>query len=176
MQHKRFYATQLMKLFFQALMYATLFVSYFGMMAIGNSALVNLSRTAAITMATFAGSMVLLTAVYGGYDIDNRKKASVMANLVLTTLFTDVITYLILQIMNTNPNNPEANATFIFWSKNLGLMAGAFVVQAGLIYLFTTLGFRCYYRINPVQKCCIITSTQEMANHVAFHRIYCILA
>ncbi len=167
MQRKRFYATQLMKLGFQALLYIFLFAAFFGMLSITNTALLNISRTAAATMATFACSLVLLTTVYGGFEIDHRKKRTVFANLSLATFFADLITYVILQIMNTNPNNPEANATIILWGEDLALMAGAFVLQLGIIYFLISMGFRCYYRINPVQDCCIITSSQEMANHVA---------
>lgn len=167
MQRKRFYATQLMKLGFQALLYIFLFAAYFGMLSITNTALLNISRTAAATMATFACSMMLLTAVYGGFEIDHKKKRTVFANLSLATFFADLITYVILQIMNTNPKNPEANATIILWGEDLALMAGAFVLQIGIIYFLISMGFRCYYRINPVQDCCIIASSQEMANHVA---------
>jgi len=167
MQRKRFYATQLMKLGMQAFLYIALFAAYFGMLSVTNIAILNLSRTAAATMATFACSMLLLTTVYGGYDIENKKKRTVFANLALATFFADVITYIILQIMNTNPNNPEANATFVLWSEDLVLMAGSFILQIGIIYFMLSAGYRCYYRINPAQDCCIITSSQELAVHVA---------
>lgn len=167
MQRKRFYATQLMKLTFQALLYLSLFATYFGMLSITNHAIVNLSRTAGTTMATFACSMLLLTAVYGGYEIDIKKKRSVFASLSLSTFFTDAITYIILQIMNTNPNNPDANPTFVFWGEDLALMLGAFILQLGIIYFFTSVGYRSYSRINPPQNCCIITSSQDLAQHVA---------
>lgn len=167
MQRKRFYATQLMKLVFQALLYIFLFATFFGMLSITNAAILNISRTAAATMATFTCSMLLLTTVYGGFEIDHKKKRTVFANLSLAAFFTDLITYVILQIMNTNPNNPEANATIILWGEDLALMAGAFILQVGVIYYLVSMGFRCYYRINPVQDCCIITSSQELACHVA---------
>ena len=167
MQRKRFYATQLTKLSFQALLYLLLFAVYFGMLSITNTALLNLSRTAAATMATFFCSMLLLTAVYGGYDIEVKKKRSVFASISLSALFTDLIAYIILQIMNTNPNNPEANATLTLWSEDLALVAGAFLLQVCVIYFCVALGYRCYFRINPPQDCCIITSSQELAQHVA---------
>ena len=177
MQRKRFYATQLVKLCFQALMYIFLFIAFFGMLSITNTAILNLSRTAGTTMATFACSLVLLTVVYGGYEIDIKKKRSVFAGLSLSTFFADVITYIMLQIMNTNPNNPEANATLTLWSEDLALMLGAFLLQLGIIYFFCSIGYRCFYRINPPLDCCIITSSQEVACHVAskltsYHRRY----
>ena len=158
MRHKRFYATQLMKLGFQALLYITLFVVFFGLLAITNPAILNLSRTAVVTMATFACSTLLLTLVYGGFDIGDKKKRSVFAGVSLSTFFADAITYLMLQIMNTNPNNPEANATFVLWSEDLLLLMAAFMLQLAAIYFFCTLAYRCYWHINPPQDCCIITS------------------
>lgn len=167
MKHrKRFYVTQLMKLCLQALLYFSLFSSFFGLLSITNYAILNLSRTAVVTMATFVCSMLLLTTVYGGYDIGEKKKRSVFAALCISTFFTDVITYVMLQIMNTNPNNPEANATFILWSEDLVLLVGAFLLQICFIYFFSAVGYRCYYRINPPQDCCLITSSQELARHV----------
>lgn len=167
MERKHFYATQVMKLIFQALMYCLLFLSFFGMLSITNPAILNASRTAATTMATFFCSMVLLTAVYGGYEIETKKKRSVFASLSLSVFFADLITYLILQIMNTNPKNPEANATFVLWSEDLALTGGAFVLQLTVIFLFVSLGYYSYFRINPPQDCCIVTSSQELARHVA---------
>jgi len=167
MHRRRFYATQLMKLFFQAVLYISLFAVYIGILSIANAPLLRFSRTAAATMVTFACAMMMLTAVYGGFDIESRRMAPVMSNLALTTMFTDLITYFILQIMNTNPNNPEANATFELFNESLLLAAGAFVLQVGIIFVITVLAFRCYYRINPPEKSCIVTSSQELADHVA---------
>ena len=167
MQRKRFYATQLMKLCFQALLYASLFVSFFGMLSITNEAILNISRTAGTTIATFVLTMLLLSVVYGGYDIGVKKMRSVFASISLATFFTDLITYVMLQIMNTNPNNPEANPSFTFWGEDLALLFGAFILQVLLIYLFVALGYRYYFRINPPLDCCIVASSQELAEHVA---------
>ena len=158
MQRKRFYATQLMKLCFQALLYASLFVSFFGMLSITNEAILNISRTAGTTIATFVLTMLLLSVVYGGYDIGVKKMRSVFASISLATFFTDLITYVMLQIMNTNPNNPEANPSFTFWGEDLALLFGAFILQVLLIYLFVALGYRYYFRINPPLDCCIVAS------------------
>lgn len=177
MQRKRFYATQLMKLCFQALLYVSLFVSFFGMLSITNEAILNITRTAGTTMATFVLTMLLLSLVYGGYDIGVKMMRSVFASISLSTFFTDLITYVMLQIMNTNPNNPEANPSFTFWGEDLALLFGAFFLQVLLIYLFVALGYRYYFRINPPLDCCIISSSQELAEHVAsklenFHQRY----
>lgn len=167
MHNKRFYTTQLMKLSFQALLYLFLFITFFAMLSITNAPILNLSRTAATTMATFAMVMLILTIVYGGYDIGVKKMRSVFASISLTTFFTDIITYVQLQIMNVNPNNPEANDHLVLWGEDFALLLGAMLLQLGMIYFFISIGYHFYFRINPPQDCCVITSSQELANHVA---------
>lgn len=167
MHSKRFYMTHLMKLSFQVLLYVFLFLSFFSMLSITNAAILNISRTAGTTMSVFVVVMFILTVVYGGYDIGVKKMRSVFASISLTTFFTDIITYVILQIMNTNPQNPEANASFMLWGEDLALLVGAFILQLGIIYFFVSLGYHFYFRINPPQDCCIVTSSQELADHVA---------
>ena len=46
MHRRRFYATQLMKLFFQAVLYISLFAVYIGILSIANAPLLRFSRTA----------------------------------------------------------------------------------------------------------------------------------
>lgn len=167
MQKRRFYATQLMKLLFQVLLYVLLFTAFWAMLSITNIGLHTISRTAVTTAVTFAVATLLLTIVYGGYDIGVKKMRSVFASLSMAAFFADLITYVQLQIMNTNPQNPEANAHLVLWGEDLALLMGAFLLQIGVIYFFVVLGNNAYWRINPPKNCCIITSSEELARHVA---------
>lgn len=164
MHNKRFLLTQLMKLSFQILLYGLLFFSFFSILSITNPQIINLSRTAATTMATFAVIMAILTFVYGGYDIGDKKVRSVFSSILISTLFADVITYLQLQIMNVNPAN---NDHLILWGEDLALLGIVVVLQVGLIYFLVSMGYHFFFKINPPQDCCIITSSQELAIHVA---------
>ncbi len=164
MRNKRFLLTQLMKLSFQSLMYIMLFLSFFAILSQTNPQIINLSRTAATTMATFVVIIVILRIVYGGYDIEDKKPRSVFASILITTLMADVVTYFQLQIMNVNPAN---NDRLILFGEDFWLLCGAIVLQIGIIYFFATLGNRLYFKINPPQKSCVITSSQELALHVA---------
>lgn len=167
MHNKRFFLTQLMKLSFQILLYGLLFVSFFSILSITNPQIISLSRTAAITMATFAVIMAILTFVYGGYDIGDKKVRSVFSSILIATLFADVITYVQLQIMNVNPANLDANDHLILGGEDLALLGIVIVLQVGLIYILVSLGYHFFFKINPPQDCCIITSSQELAIHVA---------
>ncbi|NLV59152.1 MAG: exopolysaccharide biosynthesis polyprenyl glycosylphosphotransferase [Clostridiales bacterium] len=164
MHNKRYVLTQLMKLTFQGLMYVSLFIAFFAILSRTNPQIINLSRTAATTMATFAVMMGILRFVYGGYDIEDKKPRSIFSSVLIATLLTDVVTYFQLQIMNVNPAN---NEYLILFGQDFWLLCGVILLQIGIIYLYVTLGNRLYFRINPPQKSCIITSSQELALHVA---------
>ncbi len=164
MQNKRFLLTQLMKLTFETLMYIAVFFSFFALLSITNPQIINLSRTAGITMATFPVILFMLRMVYGGYEISDKKPRSVFSSLLIATLLADIICYFQLQIMNVNPyNNPH----LILLGEDFGLLLGAMVLQVLIIYGLVHLGYRLHFQINPPGKCCIITSSQEQAAHVA---------
>ena len=164
MHNKRFFLTQLMLLSFQILLYGTLFVCFFAILARTNPQIINFSRTAATTMATFSIIMLLLRMVYGGYDVGTKKPRSVFSSFFISTLLADMVTYLQLQIMNVNPAN---NDRLILGGEDLGLLCGVILLQIAAIYLFVGIGNELYCRINPPQKCCLVTSSQELARHVA---------
>jgi exopolysaccharide biosynthesis polyprenyl glycosylphosphotransferase len=161
---KRYVLSQVIKTVFQCLLYCTLFLAFFLPLSVTNPQIVNISRTAATTMATFAILMAVLTYVYGGYQLGIKKSRSVFSSIMIATVLTDVATYLQLQIMNVNPAN---NPRLILFGEDFWLFLIAVLIQIGLIYFFVALGYYLYFRINPPQKCLIITSSQEQAEHVA---------
>lgn len=164
MKDRRYLLTQAMKLMFQCLLYVSIFIAFFALLSITNPQIVNLSRTAATTMATFAIIVAILTNVYGGFDIDKKKARSVFASMLMTVIFADLITYLQLQIMNVNPFN---NSRLILGGEDLVLLLIAMALQTAIIFAFTAAAYQLYFKINPPQKCCIVTSSQELADHVA---------
>ena len=164
MQNNRFFFTQLTKMGLQLLLYVSLFAIFFSILSMNNYQMMNLSRTAAITMATFAVLMLILTFVYGGFEIEHKKFRTVFSSILITTLFTDVITYFQLQVMNVNAAN---NPRLILFGEDFVLLLVAVFFQVCVIYILVSIGYRVYYKINPPQSCCIITSSQEIADHVA---------
>jgi exopolysaccharide biosynthesis polyprenyl glycosylphosphotransferase len=161
---KRYLLSQVIKTVFQCLLYVSLFIAFFLPLSTTNPQIINMSRTAATTMATFTVLLLILTYVYGGYELGAKKARSVFASIVITILLTDIITYLQLQIMNVNKAN---NSRLILFGGDFWLLLIAILIQISLIYLFVMLGYRIYFRINPAEKCCIITASQEQAEHIA---------
>lgn len=161
---RRYLLSQVMKTVFQCLLYLSLFLAFFLLLSITNPQIINLSRTAATTMATFAILLLIFTLVYGGYQLGVKKARSVFSSLVIAITLTDVVTYLQLEIMNVNP---AKNNRLILVGEDFGLFLAAMILQVGAIYLFVSLGYHFYFRINPPEKCLIITSSQEQAQHIA---------
>ncbi|MEA4999710.1 MAG: sugar transferase [Candidatus Limiplasma sp.] len=161
---KRYVLSQVMKTVFQGLLYISLFLTFFLLLSITNPQIITMSRTAATTMATFAILLFILTMVYGGYQIGVKKARSVFSSILIAILMTDIATYLQLQIMNVNPAN---NDRLILFGDDFWLFLLAMAIQVGLVYAFVWLGYRFYFKINPPQKCCVVASSQEQAEHIA---------
>lgn len=163
MNSNRFLLSQLLKLLFQTLLYGLIFLSFYLMLSLNNPQMLNLSRTAVIIVVTYFVILLILTYVYGGYDLGVRKARSVCASVLVAVYISDVTAYLALQIMNVNPAN---NQTLVLGGEDLLLLLVAMALQSLFIYLFVAFGYHLYFRINPPQRCCIVTSSQELAEHV----------
>ncbi|MBR0084948.1 MAG: sugar transferase, partial [Lachnospiraceae bacterium] len=138
-----------------------LFITFFGLMSINNPQLFRISRTAAITMSTFVVIGLLMLAAYGRYDIGKRKSRPIINSVALATVMTDIITYIQLSIMNTNPDN---NLHLKF--ENFWVLILIIVIQIIIIVIFAYGGNHIYFKLNDPEKCCIVTSGKESCEHI----------
>jgi len=148
--------------FFEFVLYAATLATFFLLFSINNAEIINMSRTAAVTLSTYAIMLVLLTVIYGKYDIGVRKGRQIAFSISLATIFTDVITYLELSIMKTN----EANNT-TFKLEETGLLLLVALIQVVIIYLMTAIGEKFYFWINGQEKCLIVTGEDAASGKVA---------
>ncbi len=91
--------------------------NFYRIFAIPNPQLLRLSRTLGVTLLTFVAVGLGMTAAYGRFDIGRRKSKPIIYSLGLATIITDVVTYIQLSVMNTNPAN---NTSLKF--ENIGLL------------------------------------------------------
>ena len=143
-------------------MYGLSLVTFFVMFSFDNPEIIDLSRTAAVTLSTYVIMLLLLSNIYGGYEIGAKRRREIVISLTLTGIITDLVTYLELTIMKTNEAN---NATFKI--ENVGVLVAVFVIQFIIFILFTILGNNFYFWINEAEKCLIITTGDEGAKKVA---------
>lgn len=135
------------------LMYASLLLTFAGIMGIENETLWIPSRTMAITWSSFMLVELLMVTIYGKYDIGRRKNKPIIYSMILATGLTDVITYFELMIMNTiNPDISKFRLTSI-WEFVLVV-----IVHVIIISIFVYVGNFLYFKLVPPEKCCIITS------------------
>lgn len=146
----------------EMIMYAATLATFFLMFAIDNPEIIVMSRTAAVTLSTFAIMLVLLTFIYGKYDVGMRRWGQVALSVSITVIITDLITYLELSIMKTN----EANNT-TFKLENFGILFLVFVIQIIIICLMSFAGESFYFWINPKERCLIVTEDVASAGRVA---------
>ena len=88
------------------------------------------SRTSIITLCTFYLVYFLMTRVYGGLDIGERKSRPIVYSLGLCVAAADVVTHLYLCVMNTTVVH---GGRFVY--EQPYLLALAFALQLALIWL-----------------------------------------
>lgn len=142
-------------------LYVCLLWIFVGLFSIPNPPLSRPSRTLAVTLLTFCAVGIGMTAAYGRFDIGRRKSKPIIYSLGLAVFITDIVTYVQLSVMNTNPDN---NATLKF--ENAGLLIIVVGLQIVLIVLMTYLGNYFYFRMNRPEICCVITSSENSLEQI----------
>ncbi|MBQ4089602.1 MAG: sugar transferase [Clostridia bacterium] len=123
-----------------------------------NFQVLTLSRTSVIMSTSFVILMYVFSRIYGGFRIGQQKSRPIIYQMSLAVLFTDIILYLQLQIMNVNEAN---NDTLELFTVDLLLLAAALVLQIVFIIALTYLGNYIYFSVRPPKKCCVITANKK---------------
>ena len=145
----------------KGLLYLGIMAIYIALMGTDNIALRQLSRTLGISLSTYVIVGLLFLSIYGKYDFGRRNSKPIIYSLALAVLFTDIISYLQLMIMNT-----VTPSIYAFRLKNIGLLAAAFILQLLLIIIAVYAGNALFFKLHPPEKCCVVTSSQEKLNEI----------
>ena len=143
-------------------MYGLSLATFFVLFSFDNPEIIDLSRTAAVTLSTYVIMLFLLSNIYGGFEVGIKRRREIVISLFLTGFITDILTYFELTIMKTNEAN---NATFTI--ENVGVLFAVIAIQFVIFILFTIAGNNFYFWINEAEKCLIITTGEEGARKVA---------
>jgi len=131
--------------------YLALFVTFFWIFSYAYPELIKLSREAAVTSITFVISFVFMLNAYGGFDVGEKRTRQIVYALIIAVFFTDVFTYLVIQI--TNPTIWNIWQFGFFSLRRLGF---AMIVQVLEIVLLTYIGNKLYFKLNKPKKTLII--------------------
>ncbi len=156
MKDKLYKCRRSIVLLMKLLLYALLMGIFFLLLSIHNPQILVPSRTAAVTGVTFVAGGLLLTNIYGRYDIGTRKSKPIIYSLILSVLFTDLFTFIMLVVMNTNDANTKE-----FLEEDILLLAVVFVLQVFCIIIFTYGGHAIYFFFVKPEKCLIISESRD---------------
>ncbi len=147
----------------KACLYVMLLAIFMVLFSFNNFAVLNPSRTMAVVMVTFVASLLMMTRIYGKFDIGRRKSKPIIYSVFLATAITDVVTYGMLMIMNTI--EPDVYLTFK-WVDVWTLFA-VWVLHLLVIIIFSYGGNEIFFWIIPPEKSIIITTKDSDLSKVS---------
>ena len=124
---------------------------FFLLFSIRNSYLLVPSRTAGITLLAYSLVYLLMTRVYGGYDVGTKKSRPIIYSLSLSVAAADLAAHLFLCIMNTTVVH---GGHFVYEQPLLLLLC--IILQLLLIILFAYGGNGLYFHFVSPQQCLVV--------------------
>lgn len=152
----------LLWLFLKLLLYLLMLAVFVLLLSIENRALIRLSRTMGITIMTFVVVGLLFLSIYGKFDIGRRKSKPIIYSMSLAVIFTDIITYVQLMVMNT-----ITPSVYALRFVSIGALFATIVVQILIITVFAYAGNALFFRIHRPEKCYVVTSSQKNLDEIA---------
>ncbi len=138
------------------IMYVLCLVVLLGLLGIENWQILGISRTSIIMIFTFCIMGFLLVRAYGGYNVGIRKSKPMITSLSIAMILDDIVTYMVLIIMNTN----DANGRRVEFGS-IGFLLLAMLCQIIVIWIFARLGNGFYFLVNPAEKTLVITGDEK---------------
>lgn len=160
---------------FQLLLYAGCMAALFLMLGIDNYQVLRLSRTSVVMAFTYVLFGILMVRTYGRYDVGVRKSRPIEISLSLAMILDDIITYLVLIIMNTNDANGRS-----FRLSSFGFLLIAMLIQIFVIVIMTHAGNSFFFCVTPPERTLVVTGTADEEDKVKravdlFHKRYTII-
>lgn len=166
---------------FKALMITSLFLSFFSIFSIQNSQILNMNRTSIVSFVTFIVGIILFIRIYGGFSIGQRRSKEIANTVVLASIMTDFITFLVMMIMGISTENfsfyadkmttgtiadiPFSDFVGYYFIEvvlpGLGLLLLVILLQALLARIFTYLSNFIYFKINAPKPALIVYDNEE---------------
>ena len=152
-------------------LYILLGVTFFLCLSINNVFLRIVNRTLATTLLTFTAMTIAMHAVYGGFDVGRKKNKPVISAMIGSTVVTDLVTYLQLEIMNVNENY---NERLMLFGPDLLCLLLCMLLQILIIILFVRVGNQVYFNFTPPRSCLVIlgSPSQEADMRAKIGRYY----
>lgn len=129
---------------------------FFGLFGLEYFCLLRPSRTLGVTAVAFVVVYILVTKVYGGFDIGKRKSKPIVFSMALTLLLTDLVTHFLLCIMNTTVIH---GGRFVYECPLL--LLAVYMLQVALVIIMAYGGNDLYFKVNKPQRCLMVARRGE---------------
>ncbi len=138
----------------KAMLYGCLWMSFMLIFSANpsNFALLRPSRTMAVVSVAFVLTLLMMTRVYGKFDIGRKKSKPIIYSVFLATMITDIVAYGMVVIMKTI--DPEVNSIQLMDAL---LLCAVLVLHLLIVIIFAYAGNEIYFMLIPPEKCIIIT-------------------
>ena len=156
---------KILLLFVRIVVYVAQPVIFFLWLSLNNVQLLIMNRTSLVTGFVFAVLMILFLRIYGGFEIGSKKSKPIIYSMATAIVFADLISYIVLQIMNVNDMN---RANFVLFGSDLVFLFIVILSQILLISVGVYIGNTVYFQINPPKRCCLVTA--EGSDIKSIHR------
>ena len=120
-------------------------------------------RITAVIVFTFTVVYGALHTAIGGYAVGQEKNKPIIFSLALRVLLTDIVAYVEFVFMSYRRNSRE---TILPVGEEISMVCLVFLVQTLWIILMVVLGNKVYFKINPPERCCLLTSGRDALVHV----------
>ena len=137
-----------------------MFMVFFLLFSQRYPSLITLSRSLAVTSFAYVMSYILFSNIYGSLQIGKFKSKQVIYSSALAVFFTDIISYLALMVMQTNPNNIWANKSFTL--ENFDILILVFLTQILIIIFVAYNGNYLYFKLYAPQKSLVVFDNEYL--------------
>jgi lipopolysaccharide/colanic/teichoic acid biosynthesis glycosyltransferase len=121
--------------------------------------IVQFSREAAVSLTTYGLTFLFMLNAYGALEFGKKQTRQMVYSLLLIVFFSDVITYIVIQIIN-----PSIWNIWQFGFFSLRRLAFTFVVQVALIVVLTYLFNHLFYAFNPPKQTLVLYGSSKRPN------------
>ena len=129
-------------------------------------ALLRPSRTLIVFVGAYFLAFTLFNDIYGTFQFGEIKSKPITYTTSLAVFFTNIVAYLSIIVMSTNPNNPAANQRFIL--ENLHLLVITILVHTLLIYLISYIGNYIYFTHFKPKKTVLISGEENTEKYTRY--------
>nr|BCB22770.1 sugar transferase [Erysipelothrix tonsillarum] len=128
----------------------TVFFKMFGLYIAGFE---YVSRTTVTTTLTFVVVFALMVFVYENFPIGKQKSKPIIFSMTIAVVLADVVTYIQLMVLNTNPHNNQ-----IFRIEQLDILFYTIVLQFVIITFASYAGNWLYFKLYTAEQVLIVKS------------------